>query len=333
MKDTQTRGTAARIRLIATGGTVSSIETASDVDGATPGVDAAAILSRATLPRGIVVETEDYARVLSSELSLADVYGLGGRIDGLLRDRADLAGVVVTHGTGTLEESAFMTSLIVRDPRPVVFTGAMRRADDPYGDGPANLSAAIRVAVAPAAHGRGTLIVFADRILDPLDASKVHTTDFAAFASTGYGPLGYVYPDCVDFGRRAAKRLRPPTANPDFNVALIKFVIGMDDTLIRAVTDAGVSGLVIEASGLGNVNEVVATALLDALRRGITVVLASRVSAGRVYAAYATKGGGAYLARAGCILSSLPGPKARILLMFALGAGLPRSRMRRLFDP
>jgi L-asparaginase len=293
-----------------------------------------ALIDRAhAAANGIAVEVEDFSRILSSQLSVEDVYQLAVHVRDRLKSRQDLSGVVVTHGTGTMEESAFMASLVVADPRPIVFTGAMNAADDALSDGPSNLAVSIRVAVDRRSRRRGVLIVIANRIFDSLDATKQHTTDLASFHSVNYGPIGYAYPDRIQFGRRVETRLRLPVTVPDFKVDLIKFVVGMDDRFVRTSIDAGSSGIVLEASGLGNVNDAVARALAAAIKAGITVVIASRVPAGRVYPAYGTRGGGRSLATAGCILSSIPGPKARLLLMLALGAHLDKPRLRRLFDP
>jgi L-asparaginase len=248
-----------------------------------------------------------------------------------LREEPDLAGLVVTHGTGTLEESAFMADLVVDDPRPVVFAGAMRAG--PGGDGSANLADAVRVAVSDAARGKGVLVVMNGVVHAARTAYKAHTTALDAFRSAGGGPLGRVYPDRVEITAAPLGRMHLPVEAPVVDVDVVKFVVGMDDRHIRASVTAGAAAIVLEGSGLGNLNSRVVPAVEDALDRGVVVVLASRAVEGRVWPYYATAGGSGALVDRGCLVSSLSGPKTRILLMLALALTRDPRELQRFLDP
>lgn len=322
-----------RVRVIASGGTISSVSpgqggpfspalAGEELVRAVPGLDACA-----------TVEAENYSRVLSSQLTAQQLYGLGRRIRAALAEDPGLAGVVVTHGTGAMEESAFMADLLVDDPRPVVFTGAMRGASDPFSDGPFNLYNAVRIAASPAARGMGVLVALNGVIHPAREVYKSHTTGADTFRSGEFGPLGYAYPDRIHFARAPLLRRHVYTETPVFDVDLIKFAVGMDDRFIRASVAAGAKGIVIEGSGLANVNDAVASGIEHAIGHGVAVVVCSRSPDGRSYPAYGTNAGAAALVRRGCLLASLPGPKARILLMLALGVTRDPAALQALLDP
>lgn len=323
---------AKRIRVISTGGTIST-EAKHPGRGLEPsrsGFSFIKALEELGLLSGIEVEVEDYSRTLSTDLSLPQIHGLALRIREVLRTDPGLAGVVVTHGTGTLEESAFWADLLHDDPRPVVFTGAMRSASHPFPDGLFNLWGALRVAADSAARNLGVLVVFDEAVYPAQDVVKVHTTRTSAFEAPEYGPVGRIYPDGIRFARRPLTRITLPPAEPEYRVDLLKFVVGVDDHLVRASLAWGSRGLVVEGSGLGNVNTAVADALVDAAQMGVAVVLASRCFSGRVVAMYPAA---VRLTRAGCMVTAFPGPKARILLMLALGAGVTGEALQALLDP
>jgi len=315
------------VRLVAAGGTI-----AADGDGlVVPVHGGAALAAGAELAEHVELEVEDFAAVLSSELTVEQVHGLARRVAQILREDAELTGVVVTHGTGTLEETAFMADLIVDDPRPVVFTGAMRAGAG--GDGPANLADAVRVSASDAARETGVLVVMNGAIHAARHVYKAHTTALDAFRSAGAGPVGRVYPDRVEVASAPLLRLHLPVDAPVVGVDLVKFVVGMDDRHVRASVAAGAAAIVLEGSGLGNLNSRVVPAVVDALERGVVVVLASRAVEGRVWPYYATEGGSGSLVRRGCLVSSLSGPKTRILLMLALAQTRDARELQAFLDP
>lgn len=322
----------ARLRLLACGGTISTEASAHGL--ALPKRSGEDLLSN--LPETGVGEiaVENFSKVLSSQFTVTQVHELGLRIREIMSEDPHLAGIVVTHGTGAMEESAFMADLLYEDERPVVFTGAMRSASDPFYDGSFNLYNAIRVASSPLAKNRGVMVVMNGTIHSAQDAVKTHTTAVDTFQSGEFGPLGYVYPDGIQFVRNQLRRMSfPECSQIEPKVDLIKFVVGMDDCFVRASVAAGVKCIVIEGSGLGNLNDRLVEGVQYALENSVIVVICSRSPKGRVYPSYGTNTGAEALRRMGCILASMPGPKLRMLLMVLLGITRDRDELQRIIDP
>ncbi|WP_437682290.1 asparaginase [Sorangium sp. So ce131] len=317
-----------RLHLVTTGGTI-----ASRVD---PRTGAAVPAVRAEELVAEVPALGKIAELAVTEFCLESSWNLGPeRVASLARAVRDLqaspevAGVVVTHGTDTLEETAFALDLLLDGDTPVVLTGAMRDASTAGGDGPRNLVSAARVAVDPAARGLGVLAVMNDEIHAARYVMKTHTTALGTFASPGAGPLGAIDGEGVRFHARPARTPPLPLAPPAPRVYLVKMAAGMDDLLLRALLDARADGVVIEGSGAGNVCGSWEGAIGDLVQAGIPVVLSSRCPGGRVTPTYGAPGGGRRLRDLGVIAAgALSGPKARLALMFALGAGLDAAALR-----
>ena len=237
--------------------------------------------------------------------------------------RPDVAGVVVPHGTDTMEETVYLIDRLLDTDTPVVLTGAQRGADQPDADGPRNLRDAIHVAISDQARGLGAVVVFAGEIHAGREARKVHTSAVRAFGSPGFGPIGHVDGDVVVLRRRPARAPSLPLPARLAPVDLHRLYSGSDGRFIRHSLDTGTEGIVIEGTGRGNANDQVVEAVREAATRGVPVVVCSRCGAGRVEPVYG-RGGGRDLAEAGALFAGdLPGPKARVLLQLALGAGLP----------
>jgi L-asparaginase len=252
----------------------------------------------------------------------------------LLRDtlqRKEIKGAVVTHGTATLEETAFLLDLLLDTRKPVVLTGAQRPASAQWPDGPSNLSAAFRTCCDPSAGDQGVLLSFADRIYIGREVIKIHSTALEAFAG---GEVGFLYPDRVIIKgtRRERFCLRWPTdALPA--VDIIPFYSGADGKYFRAALEAGLSGLVVEGLAMGNVNEAYYEGIEAAREAGVTVILTTRCPHGRVVPYYGYPGGGASLKKLGVVFGgSLSSAKARIFLMIALAAGYEKGELQGLFD-
>jgi L-asparaginase len=258
-------------------------------------------------------------RIDSSLMTPRDMLAVARRIRAL--DAQGTVGFVVTHGTDTMEESAYMVDLLHAGEKPVVFTGAQRNATERDADGPRNLTDAIRIAANPAARGIGAVVAMAGRMDAARDATKVHTASLAAFSSLERGRLGEVDGEEVRVFR---SRSRPDnlsrTDSVEPNVALVKVAAGMDGTFLRAAREAGAAGIVLEAFGLGNANHEVLSEVRNTLDSGVPVVVVSRVPSGSVAPVYGD-GGGHDLRAAGAVFGgNLSGQKARILLMVALAA-------------
>lgn len=265
------------------------------------------------------VWVEELFRIDSSLMTPQKMLAIARKVRPL--DEGCLSGFVVTHGTDTMEESAYLVDLLHAGEKPVVFTGAQRDATDRDADGPRNLVDAIRVAASPAARGAGAVIAMAGRIDAARDATKVHTSALAAFSSLERGKLGEVEGETVRVFR---SRPRPDnlsrTNSMEPRVALVKMAAGMDGTFLRAAREAGAAAVVLEAFGLGNANHEVLAEVERSVSSGVPVVVVSRVPSGSIAPVYGD-GGGHDLREAGAIFGgNLSGQKARILLMVALAA-------------
>ena len=320
-----------KIVLIGTGGTIAS--RFDPVRGRTLASERGAeMLAQVPQLAGLcALEIDDFATVSSFDISVGFAFALAQRIGQQLA-REDVAGVVVTHGTDTMEESCYLADLLLSSDKPVVFTGAQRPHDDPLPDGPDNLLGALRTALAPAAVGLGAVLCFAGQIHAARDVSKRSTSALAAFESSGKGPLGAVDGARVIVHRRPAGRASFALEQlPELRVPLFRLTIGFDVQLLELALDCGLDGLVIEAFGRGNGPAALVPVVARAAAIGIPVVIASRCPTGRVAPIYGG-GGGRDLADAGAIFAGdLQGPKARLLLMVLLAAPATRSRIGDIF--
>lgn len=304
--------------IVSTGGTIASrVDCGRDVVVSTAtGSELLAQLG-ALAPADVEVSAVEFCNLGSYRIDIETAHALAKRIEAVLANDA-VAGVVVTHGTDTMEESAFLADLIVSSDKPVVFTGAQRHADEPDGDGPRNLADAIRVAAAPQARGLGALILFEQEFHAARDATKTHASRVGTFASAEHGKLGEVDDGRVIVQRRPAQRRHFRADCVETRVDLIKLVMGSDDRFVRCAIESGARGIVLEAFGRGNATPVVAAAVRDAVSQDIVVAVTSRCPKGRVMPIYG-EGGGKDLEAAGAIFAGdLSGMKTRILLSVLL---------------
>lgn len=306
-----------RILVLSLGGTITMVPSAGG--GIAPLLGAGELVASVpALAEVAEIEAESPLRVASPSLSIANLVEVARRIETAFAGGAD--GAVVVQGTDTIEESAFILDLLVADERPVVVTGAMRGADAPGADGPANLLAAVRVAAAREARGLGTLVVLNYAIHAARFVQKSHTALPSAFLSPLTGPLGTVMEGRPRFYVRTARNPCLSAADgPPRPVALVKAAMGDEMHLFSALATLGCSGVVIEAMGAGHVH-VDAVPILDELATQLPVVLASRVMTGAVFTdTYGYPGGEIDLIRRGLIPAGyLSGLKARLLLGLVL---------------
>jgi len=229
-------------------------------------------------------------------------------------------GIIITHGTDTLEETAYFLDLVVSTRKPVVFTAAMRSGSDLGLDGPRNIVGAVRVASADEARGRGVLVVMNDEIDSARDVVKTDTGKTNSFVSLSYGPLGIIDPDKVIFFRDSVIKEKIPTDKIDTNIDLIRCTSGMDDRFLRCSMANKARAMVLEAFGRGNVPPALIPAIKSAIEKDLIIVVVSRSYTGRVLPEYGYEGGGKNLMKMGVILGGdLRGHKMRIKLMVLFG--------------
>jgi L-asparaginase len=325
-----------RVRLIATGGTISNRAggrlTADEL-----------IKSMPALERYARAEAEQFANVASSSLSLDQWLRLARRINELFAGDPDLAGIVVTSGTDTLEETAYFLHLTVRDERPVVVVGSMRNPSTLGYEGAANLLQGFRVAADRASRGKGVLVVLNDEINSAREVTKTDALRLHTFQARGYGVLGVVDSDRVVYYRAPVAR---HTARSEFDVAAIESLPRVDvimvyqgapGDLIRAAVDNGARGIVIASAGAGATSGTQGEAVAYALDKGVMVVTSTRTGSGRI-AAFRGQGGPPARTpeeqrrRSFRIAAEDLAPvKARILLMLALAKTTDRSEIQRMF--
>lgn len=319
-----------RIVLVTTGGTIASLrderrdETVAAISGehlltSTQGHDP-----------GKAVTVDAFLNINSCAMSLQQSFDLARRIDGHLA-APDCIGVVVTHGTDTMEESAWLADLLVASDKPVVFTGAQRSADAPDADGPRNLADALTLAGSTLGRGLGTVVMFDGQFHAARDVTKFHTARSDSFTSLGHGKLGEIDEDEVRLSRTPVVRQTYAPAGIESRVDLLTMVLGADDRLIRHAAASGARAVVLQGFGRGNANPTVAAAVSDIVSSGVPVIVTSRCPEGFVRPIYGN-GGGKDLQKAGAIFGGdLTGPKARILAAVLLGAGMTGEDMRAVF--
>lgn len=244
----------------------------------------------------------------------------------------NIEGVVITHGTDTLEETAYLLDLTVQSNIPIVVTGAMRSSNELGSDGPYNLISSVRVAASDAAKGKGVLVVLNDEIHTAKNVTKTHTSNIATFQSPQYGPLGIVTKRGVSFHHTPVLRESYDIQTINKNVLLLKAYAGMDDLIFKAIETVPFDGLVIEALGQGNLPPKMVNGIKSLINRGIPVVLVSRCFNGYVSDTYGYEGGGKHLKEIGAILSNgLNGQKARIKLLITLETTSDSTQLQELF--
>ncbi|WP_248322166.1 asparaginase [Caballeronia sp. Sq4a] len=324
-----------RIAVLATGGTIAgqagNAASTAGYKAGVVGVDKLldAVPALASVAR---IHAEQIASIDSKDMSLALWTTLAARINELAA-QDDIDGIVVTHGTDTLEETAYLLHLTVKIAKPVVLTAAMRPSTALSADGPLNLLNAVTVAASKQASGQGVLVAFNNQIHSARDVTKTSTYAVDAFRSPETGVLGFVQDGRVEFQRAVTK---PHTTASEFAVAeswpmveIVASYAGVSRVAIDALVAAGVKGIVVAGTGNGSMHESIAEAVSDAVKAGVAVVRASRVGSGHVM-----RNGAASDDVLGTVSAGTLNPyKARVLLMLALSAGIEdAAALQRIFD-
>lgn len=245
----------------------------------------------------------------------------------------NISGVVITHGTDTLEETAYFLDLTVNTELPIVLTGAMRSSNEIGSDGLYNLLTALRVASSEEAKGMGVLVVLNDEIHTAKNVTKTHTSNISTFQSPQYGPIGIVTKRGIHFHHLPNSKEHYDIKDVNKQVVLLKAHAGMDSSLFHAIRQMGCDGLVIEALGQGNLPPATLSGIKALLEQQIPIVLVSRCFNGIAQDTYAYDGGGKQLKEMGIIFSNgLNGQKARLKLLILLSISKDVKKIEEYFQ-
>jgi L-asparaginase len=314
------------IHILFTGGTI-SMQRDTEAGGNVPAHGGEALVALAPgIERIAPLHIEDWARVPACHLDQERLWALRERVRSIADAKA-ADGIVITHGTDILEETAYLLDRTLAPDLPVALTGAMRTSSDTAWDGPSNLRDAVTVAASPETRGRGTVVVFNGEVFAGRTAAKVHASNVAAFAAPHASALGRVESGRVSYAASAPNRPGPlaPTGLTA-RVALIPAVVGDDGRMLDLARPQH-DGVVIEAFGSGNLPPGSVPAIRRWLDEGKPVILASRCLHGEVTPTYAFEGGGARLVAMGVVPAGPRTPsQARMELTIALSAGVPYDR-------
>ncbi len=280
------------------------------------------------------VQVHDFATLPGPHMSPEMMLTLAGFVR-VLQEHTD--GIVITHGTDSMEETSYFLDLVIGDHVPIVFTGSMHTSTDAAWDGGRNLVDALAVAGSESFRDSGVLVVMNGYIHAASEVTKTHSMRTDTFRSPDFGSVGTINTLAMDEPRRfRAPRTRHHIPLPEDvelpYVELLQTYAGMDDRLFVAALKAGAAGIVIEAMGQGNVPPGVVNGVARAREMNVPVVITTRCMSGPVRPYYSYEGAGRELEKLGCIFSPyLSGPKARIKLMIARAAGYSDAKLRELF--
>lgn len=308
-----------KIAIIFNGGTI-SMKVDPRLNAAIPALSSEEIMSMVTnIEKYAKIETINFSELPGPHMTPELMLKLSNTIKDILR-RDDIDGVIVTHGTDTLEETAFFLELNIKSEKPVIVLGAMRNGSELGYDGPSNLSAGICTAISEESRGKGVLVVMNNEVNAATEVTKTNTLSLNTFKSPEFGPLGIVDNDEVLYYRE--KKAHDHILNiekVESKVGLIKCGAGMNSDIIDFYINSGYKGLVIEAMGRGNVPPTMLSGIKRSIDKNIPIIIVSRCPTGRVLDTYGYLGAGKMLREIGAIFGfNLPGQKARIKLMLAL---------------
>lgn len=321
-----------KVAIVFTGGTT-SMTVDEKIGAAIPSLSGEQIMSMVTnIDKVADIEVFNFDEIPGPHMTPEKMLNLRNYINDILSND-DISGVVVTHGTDSLEETAYFLDLTLDTPKPVIVTGAMRSSDELGYDGPSNLAAAVCTAISDEAYNKGVLVVLSNEVLLASEATKTNTLTLNTFKSLTCGPLGIIDCDKLVLSRDIVNRETIVVDKVESDVALIKSGAGMDESFIKFAADKGCKGIVIEAMGRGNIPPGMLKGVEYARSKDIPVIIATRCHSGRVFDSYGYLGSGRDLRNLGCIFAGdLPGQKARIKLIVALGKTNDSKELKDMFE-
>ncbi len=321
-----------KVVVVATGGTI-AMKIDPNTGGPVPALSGDDLVSAVPELKDLAaIEVVEFSNIPSDYMTPERWVDLSKTVDEVLA-KEDVKGVIITHGTDTLEETAYFLDLTVNSEKPVVCIGAQRSASEKDTDGPRNLLNAVKIVLSPESAGKGVLVALNHYINAAREVTKTHTSNVETFQSGIYGYLGYVDHDKVIFFRDPLRRQNLPLPDKLPEVDLIPMYPGADGGHIKFAVESGVKGIVVEGYGWGNVNDVMYEAIKAAIDKGVVVAMSTRVYHGRVLPVYGFKGGGATLKEIGVVFTDdLQSWKARMLLMLALAQTTDLEKIQSYFD-
>jgi len=319
-----------KVIIVTTGGTIAMRK---ERDGVIPSKLGNEEISEMSILRKFAdIETIDFCNLPSPHMTPEKMFELSVLVQSLVLKK-EVSGVVITHGTDTLEETAYMLDLTVKTKKPVILTAAMRNINELGTDGPRNVLSSVEVAASKYSFGCGTVVCLNDEIHAAREVTKTYTSNVATFDSPGFGPLGIVDEDGVFFFRKSLRRTHIETQRIESKTCLIKTFTGDKGDFLDYAREKGIKGIVLEGFGRGNVPPELTNPIKRCLSEKIPIILVSRCYKGRVLDIYGYEGGGASLKKVGVILGhEQSGQKAKIKLMVLLGSGKSIEEIRDSFE-
>ncbi len=320
-----------KILIVFTGGTFSMMID-EKTGGAIPYFSGKQLLEKIPQAREMAeIECYDFGKYPGPHMTPELMLDLSNKIKEFLK-QDNYKGIIVTHGTDTLEETAYLLDLTIKTDIPIVVIGSMRNSSEPDWDGPANLMDAINVCLSPIAKNIGVLVCLNGDINAASEVTKIYTEEVYSFHSLDFGNLGSVRDGKVILNRLPRKLETINTQKIISNVDMLTVYAGMNEKFFRFSADSGVEGIVVEALGVGNVTPASFEGIKYAVEKNIPVILVSRCPAGETDYLYSYPGAGKWLNEIGVIFADyLNGQKARIKLMLALGVTKDHKSLKEMF--
>lgn len=321
-----------KVAVVFNGGTI-SMKVDPRIQAAVPSLSGDEIMAMVTgIENYAQVESINFSNAPSPHVTPEDMMELSMCVKKLL-DREDICGVVVTHGTDSLEETAYLLDLTIKSDKPVIVTGSMRCSSELGYDGSANLSASICTAISEKAKGLGVIVCLNDELNCASEVIKASSMSLNSFKTPVFGPIGIIDNNQTIIYRSKGEKQYINTERVETKVDLIKCASGMDSSFIDFCVSKGTKGIVLEGMGRGNIPPMMVDGVRNAINKGIPVVIVSRCPEGRVLDTYGYPGGGKELRNLGVIFGdSLSGQKARIKLMLALSVTNNIEDIRDMFE-
>ncbi|MEH7415182.1 asparaginase [Neobacillus drentensis] len=311
-----------KVVLLTTGGTIASKPNKTSGKLASGAITGEELAGMCNLPNEIEVIVDSVFQKASIHITFDDLVFLKNKIEDYFKDET-VSGVVVTHGTDTMEETAYFLDLTINDRRPVVVTGSQRSPEDLGSDVYINLRHAIYAACSPDLHDVGTVVVFNERIFAARYVKKEHASNIQGFNVFGFGYLGIIDNDNVHVFQKPLRRESYQIKSSIPDVEIIKCYIGADGKFIKAAREAGVAGIILEGVGRGQVAPKMMEEIERSIKAGIKLVITTSAEEGAVYTTYDYEGSAYDLFKKGVILGSdNDSKKARMKLAVALASGL-----------